>query len=149
MVPDAFTSLVCMTGIDWDGARRAGPVALGMTIEQVRAVLHGYCEADDRDDDLDDHEPNSYWMADDEGLIVTFRGGVATMITAKREFLVLGQNLIGMVASDAISLAGGETDREDWPPHDFIRTGSGLELAETNGRVVMVTVDAAADDALN
>jgi len=125
-----------MVRVDWDGAKRVGPIAVGMTLEQVQAAISGHSEVDDHDDDA----PNSYWVSDELGLITVLRDAVVVQIMAVREFLVDGVDLIGMPTAEAISLAGGEVAREDWSRENFIETGSGIELGERGGAIFMVSV---------
>jgi hypothetical protein len=124
--------------VDWDGAKRVGPIAVGMTLEQVQAAMPGYGEVDDHDGD--DDAPSYYWVSDELGLIAVLRDAVVVTIMAGREFLVDGVDLIGMPSADAISLAGGEVAREDWSRDDFVETASGIELGERDGVIFTVLV---------
>jgi hypothetical protein len=127
-----------MDRVDWDGAKRVGPIAVGMTLEQVQAAMPGYSEVDDHEGD--DDAPNYYWVSDELGLIAVLRDAVVWQIMAGREFLVDGVDLIGMPAADAVSLAGGEVAREDWSREAFVETASGIELGERDGAIFTVVV---------
>src|SRR5450631_508981 len=133
MCRSSAVSLMVMLGVDWDGGIRLGPISLGMSLDQVKALVPGYGEIDQEDDD----DPPYYWYSDSLGLSVQFQDDVAIAITAKREFTLGGLNLVGMPAQQAIVLAGGETGRNSGVPIDFVDTLSGLELYEEDGHVLM------------
>jgi hypothetical protein len=125
-----------MLGLEWDGDGRLGQIALGMSLDQVKALVPGYGEIDAEDDD----DPPYYWNSDNLGLSIQFQDDVVIAITAKREFAFSGVNLVGMPAEQAISLAGSETGRDAGYPIDFVQTSSGLELYEEDGHVLMVVL---------
>ena len=124
------------TTLAWDGARRLGPIELGMPLKEVVAVLPGHGSLDITDDD----DPPYYWRSDALGLSVQFWREIVIAITAKHGFFLDGANLIGMSADEAIRRGGGEVSRDGGDPIDIVSTTRGLELYEEAGRILMVVL---------
>jgi hypothetical protein len=125
-----------MSAMTWDGGRALGPVALGMTEQEVKAAIPGAGSFfDGRIESTEPLEDAVYsWDSDEGGLSVTFSDGIVVEIAAREEFLLGGENLVGLSADAAIKLAGGEVSR-DGEPMEFVTTTSGIVLWVMEGVV--------------
>ena len=117
-------------------------VALGMTDREVMAALPGvgsYFDGFiDSPEPFDDAEFS--WWSEECGLNVGFSDGIVVDIAAHEEFLLDGENLIGLSAEVAIDLAGGEVSREG-EVMEFVATASGIVLWIMEGVVTQAHLE--------
>jgi hypothetical protein len=119
--------------LEWDGAHRLGPLALGMSLEEVAAIVPGESSV------VNGSESASvFWESSDCGLTVQFYDDGAVSITARRQFWVGGENLIGLTDEAAVRHAGPQVSREGDEGFAFVTTTSGLELSISDGVVTAV-----------
>jgi hypothetical protein len=85
-------------------------------------------------------DPLYFWESDELGLSLAIRDDKVIAITAELEFIVDGDDLIGLPEEAALWRAGGETSRDPGERVDIISTLSGLELYVLDGRVSQVSV---------
>ena len=126
----------------WDGNRTLGPIALGMSQQQVIAAIpgvgsyfDGFVESGEPFDDA-----SFYWSSEQCGLEVQFVDGIVVDIAAYAEFLLGGENLVDRPADIAIELAGGEVSREG-EVMEFVTTTSGVVLWIMDGVVAQVHLE--------
>jgi hypothetical protein len=81
-----------------------------------------------------------YWESEETGLSVNLVDGSVVAIMASTEFIVDGDNLIGLPADAAIWRAGGEISR-DSSPTGFIETVSGIQLCVVDDVVVTASLE--------
>lgn len=125
--------------VDWDGAFRIGPVRLGMTGTELKAVLPGYVEVPT---DLASRElakEGFAWEAEEFGLSVTVDREVVVSVHATLEFLHEGADLIGLPVPAALWRLGGAVSREGGEI-EIIQTAIGAELYCRADHVVGVSV---------
>ena len=121
----------------WDGERRLGPVALGMSLDDVAASLPGTMH---RAQDDGEDEPIVYFAVDSLGLSVGTLQGIVVLITSRRSFVSERQNLIGMPIEAALALAGDAVRSDFGSPIESVFTTRSLELDVEDGRVLWVTL---------
>jgi hypothetical protein len=119
--------------LEWDGAYRLGPVALGMSLEEVAEIVPGKSSVANGGESA-----SAFWESSEVGLTVQFYEDVAVSISARRQFWVGGENLIGLTEGAAVRHAGPEVSREGDEGFAFVRTASGLELSISDGVVTAV-----------
>jgi hypothetical protein len=119
----------------WDGARRVGPVSLGMSLMDAAEALPGTGFVPD-----DDPDPLYFWESEELGLSLAIRDDKVIAITAELEFVVDGQDLIDLPEEAALWRAGGETSRDGNEGIYFISTVSGLDVLVVDGFVSQVSL---------
>jgi len=121
--------------LEWDGAYGLGPLALGMSLKQVAAIVPGKRSV------VNGSESTSvFWESSEYGLSVQLYDEGAASITARRQFWVGGENLIGLTEEAAVLHAGPTVSREGDEGFAFVTTTSGLELSISDGVVTAVGI---------